>query len=88
MAEGRGLYYAPSPPPQGGGEGEIRQWCEREFTRIADSLREGRSQFVRLDVLRTEPERRFAGLVAYFAASVVGPTEGLYEFRSGAWVKL
>lgn len=66
----------------------MRQWCEREFRRIADCVHEGASHFLRLDVLTKEPERRFAGLVGYFAASVVGPTEGLYEFRSGAWVKL
>ena len=81
------LYYAPSPPPQGL-DPKLTQWLMREFDRIADNLREGRSQVVRLDVLKQAPPRFKAGLIGYFAADVVGATEGSYEYRSGAWHKL
>jgi len=84
-----GLFYAPSPPPQSGGVDELRQWCAREFDRIAQATSEGRAQFLRLDVLNEAPARVYPGMVAFFGASIVGPTEGCYEYRSsGAWFKL
>jgi hypothetical protein len=84
-----GLFYAPSPPPQSGGVDELRQWCVREFDRIASVTREGQSEAIRLDVLNANPEKRYAGLVAFFAASVVGAAEGTYEYCSdGLWHKL
>jgi hypothetical protein len=86
-----GLFYAPSPPPQTG-EGRrgdpITQWMTRELDRIADVLREGRSQGLRLDVLKTLPPRPQSGMVGYFRAGVAGAGEGLYEYRAGAWAKL
>lgn len=86
----KGLFYAPSPPPQSGGEVALRQWCEREFSRIADAIREGRSSSLRLDVLVKDTDRHWDGLVGFFAAGIptVGATEGLYEYRGGAWHKL
>jgi hypothetical protein len=86
---GKGLFYSPSPAPQSGGVDELRRWCVQEFDRIASVTQEGRSQFVRLDVLNAVPEKVYPGLVAFFSASIVGPTEGCYEYRSaGTWVKL
>jgi len=88
-AKGEGTFYAPSPPPQSGGVDELRRWMVQELDRIAVVTQEGRSQFLRLDVLNENPERRFAGLVAFFSASIVGPTEGCYEYRSNnTWNKL
>ena len=87
--ESKGLFYAPSPAPQSGGADELRRWCVQEFDRIATSIQEGRAQFLRLDVLNEQPEKRYAGLVGFFAATIVGPTEGLYEYRSdNVWHKL
>lgn len=85
----KGLFYAPAPPPQSGGADEVRRWCVQEFDRIALSLQEGRAQFLRLDVLNAQPEKRYPGQIAFFAATIVGPTEGLYEYRSNnTWNKL
>lgn len=85
---GRGLFYRPSPPPQAGGEAALRQWCEREFTRLSDALSEGRSEFLRLDPLHALPQRPFDGMVGYFMAGVAGTEAGTYEYRNGAWAKL
>jgi hypothetical protein len=89
VAKGEGTFYAPAPPPQSGGVEELRRWMVQELDRIATVTQEGRSQFLRLDVLNEEPARRFAGLVAFFGPSIVGPTEGTYEYRSDSvWHKL
>jgi hypothetical protein len=90
MVDARGNFYAPSPAPQGGSDQATRQWADRDFGRIASAIRAGRSQYLSLDVLEAVPERTFPGMVAYFAANVVGTAEGLYEFRSSpaGWNKL
>jgi hypothetical protein len=88
MADPRGLFYRPSPPPQTGDFAAIRAWCQREFDRISSVMAEGRSESLRLDVLEAVPDKPFDGLAGYFAANIVGATRGLYEYRSGAWVKL
>jgi hypothetical protein len=41
--DNKGLFYAPSPPPQGNDMVALRAWCTREFDRIASNMREGRS---------------------------------------------
>lgn len=86
----KGLYYQPSPPPQTNDPYAIRQWCEREFVRIANAIQEGRAMFLRLDELKTPLERPQQGTVAYFAANVVGPglAAGAYEYVGGTWKKL
>ena len=84
----KGLVFTPAPPPQSGGEVELRRWALEQFQRIALSLREGRSNSLRLDVNKVLPERPFSGLACYFAAGVAGAQEGLYEYRSGSWQKL
>lgn len=87
--DARGNFYKPSPPPQSGGEKELRQWCLREYERISDAIRSGRSWFLSLDVMRKAPEKPFAGMVCYFQAAVVGASEGCYEYRSDSqWHKL
>jgi hypothetical protein len=89
VAPGKGLFYAPSPAPQSG-DAAMVAWCVREFGRIADVLREGGSQSLRLDVQRAKPERPIEGMIMYFAEDVVtaGSDEGCYEYSGGAWVKL
>lgn len=82
-----GLFYAPSPQPEATLEG-TQVWCLREFQRIADVLREGGSQSLRLDVLHSLPSRPIVGMACFFAAGVAGAGEGIYEYRGGAWVKL
>ena len=86
----RGLFFQPSPPPQGTSAAELRQWCAREFGRIADVLREGAVQSLRLDVQHHLPDRVEEGMIMYFAADTVtaGAEEGSYEYSSGAWFKL
>jgi hypothetical protein len=91
MVDARGMTYMPSPPPQSGGETELRQWCVREFGRISTAVLNGRSVYLSLDAVEKKPEKPFAGAVAYFAAGVVGvgSAEGLHEYRSdAAWHKL
>lgn len=89
MVDARGLFYAPSPPPQSGGETELRQWNAREYGRIARAIQAGRSQYLSLDVLTKAPAKPFAGMVCFFAATIVGAAEGCYEYRSnGTWNKL
>lgn len=82
-----GLFYAPSPQPAASVEA-TQVWCLREFQRIADVLREGGSQGLRLDILQTPPEKLFEGMVAYFAAGIVGAAKGLYEYDGSVWKKL
>jgi hypothetical protein len=85
----KGTFYAPSPPPQSGGETALRNWADKEYGRISTAIKNGRAQFLSMDVLQEAPAKPFAGMVAYFAATIVGATEGLYEYRStGAWFKL
>ena len=90
VATGKGLFYAPSPPPQTASVAEMRRWCAREFGRIADVIREGGSQSLRLDVQHHLPERPMEGMLMYFAADVVtaGSEEGTFEYSGGAWFKL
>lgn len=82
-----GLFYAPSPQPEASLEA-TQVWCLREFERIALVLREGGSQSLRLDVLAKAPTRPIEGMLAYFAAGVVGANEGTYEYDGSAWHKL
>lgn len=91
VATGKGLFYAPSPPPQAGSSiSDMRAWCVREFGRIADVIREGGSQSLRLDVQHHLPDKPIEGMIMYFAANVVtaGSEEGSYEYSGGAWFKL
>jgi hypothetical protein len=86
----QGLFYAPSPPPQANSVAEMRRWCAREFERLADVLREGGVQSLRLDVQKFLPDKPVEGMIMYFAANVVtaGSEDGSYEYSSGAWFKL
>ena len=90
VATGKGLFYAPSPAPQGLTAAELRAWCVREFGRIADVIREGGSQSLRLDVQQHLPDKPIEGMIMFFAADVVtaGSEEGSYEYSGGAWFKL
>jgi hypothetical protein len=89
VATGKGLFYAPAPPPQTDAVADFRAWAAREFGRIADVLREGGSQSLRLDVQRKKPDKPIDGMVMYFAANVVTPgsDDGCYEYSGGAWIK-
>lgn len=86
----RGAAYAVSPPPLQGGLPELRQWCEREFQRIATAINEGRSISLRLDVLSRPPDRPQEGMIVYLAADALAPGSvlGAYEWRGAAWIKL
>lgn len=86
--EGSGLFYKPSPQPAGTGVEDIRQWCQREFDRIADVLGQGASQGLRLDTITVLPEKPQEGMLLYFAAGVAGSPRGVYEYAGGAWHKL
>jgi len=67
----------------------MRQWCQREFDRIADTLHTGRSQWAYLDVLGHTPDKPRTGMIAVFKPGVAGPMEGAYEYREGyGWTKL
>lgn len=90
MRKGEGLFYRPSEPPQTNDPYALRQWCQREFDRIADALFENRGAWVRVDILTELPARSIEGMAACFAAGVVAPgsSKGFYEYVSGAWVKL
>jgi hypothetical protein len=89
VIDAKGDFYAPSPPPQSGGEQELRQWNVREYGRISTAIRTGRSWFISLDVMRKLPAKPFAGMICYFAAGVLGTGEGCHEYRSdNAWHKL
>lgn len=88
MAPKPNLIYAPSPPPQSGGEAELRRWMVMELDKIADAMRNGRAQSLQLDVLEKALPRPQAGMVGYFKATIVGASEGSYEYRAGAWTKL
>lgn len=85
----KGLFYTPSPPPQTGDVAQ-RNWNQREFERIADAIREGSVQWLRMDVLTKKPPRPQSGLVVFFAANAVsaGSQEGCYEYSSGSWRRL
>jgi hypothetical protein len=87
---GRGLFYAPSPPPQSGDAKAVAVWCGREFERIALAMREGASEWLRFDVLTKKPVRPVDGMVAFFAANAVsgGSAMGSYEYKAGSWTKL
>ena len=84
----RGLFYQPSPPPQGESLAELRQWLVRDLQRIADTIDGGALKSLALDVMEAAPERPQQAMLMYFAAGVVGASEGTYEYRAGSWVKL
>jgi hypothetical protein len=86
----QGLFYRPSPQPSGNTIEALRQWCQREFDRIADVLAEGASQGLRLDILSGLPDKPKDGTVMFFAAGVTGSgsAEGSYEYANGSWHKL
>ena len=85
---GRGLFYEPSPPPQSGDFRALGVWCLREFERIAMNMREGRSEYLRLDTLEYAPAKPIEGMMCIFKANVVGPQDGVYQYKNGAWVRL
>jgi hypothetical protein len=85
---GKGLFYAPAPPPISGGEAALREYLVREFQRIADNLSEGRSNWLRCDALKALPARAQLGDLACFPAGVAGPNGGFYEYSGSTWVKL
>jgi hypothetical protein len=89
-ATGKGLFYAPSAPPQGDDVAEMRRWCAREFERLSDVIRDGGFQSIRLDVQKNLPDKPIEGMIMCFAANVVtaGSEDGSYEYSSGAWFKL
>jgi hypothetical protein len=86
----RGAEYAPSPAPQSGGVPALISWLSKELGRIAAAIKQGRSQFLSLDVLDTLPAKPFQGQIAFFKAGVAGADEGLYEHRisPAGWHKL
>lgn len=89
---GRGATYNMSPPPQAGGLDELRNWCVREFERIATATGEGRSRGARWDILAVLPDKPMRGDINFFAADVVAPgsLEGAYEYDidTATWRKL
>jgi hypothetical protein len=90
MSDPKGLFYKPSPPPQSNDPYAIRQWCEREFNRIADAVQEGRALWIRMDELDATPTKATPGMICYFAAGVVsvGSLAGAYEYVGSTWKKL
>lgn len=90
VKRGEGLFYKPSDPPQTNDPYAIRQWCEREFTRIADAIYENRGIWVRVDVSKEKPDKPIEGMACYFAAGVVsvGSAKGFYEWNGTTWSKL
>jgi len=88
VARGEGAQYRPSPGPQDV-DPKLLTWCQREFDRIAVAINEGRSQWVRLDVLETQPSRPVEGMICYFMAGVAGSgsLKGFYGYDGTAWAK-
>ena len=89
VARGEGAQYRPSPAPVGA-DPALTSWAQREFDRIAVSQQEGRSQWLRLDVLEGIPNRPIEGMVCYFAGGVVsvGSAKGFWGYDGTAWAKL
>lgn len=84
--DARGLIYQPSAVPQA--DKELRGYVERELQRISDALKQGRVQWMTLDVQSALPEQPVQAMVMYFRAGVAGATEGAYEYRGSSWQKL
>jgi hypothetical protein len=89
VERGEGAQYRPSPAPQGA-DAALTQWAQREFDRIGVSQTEGRSQWLRIDVLEVIPNRPIEGMVCYFAGGVVsvGSAKGFYGYNGTAWTQL
>ena len=89
VERGEGAQYRPSPGPQGS-DAALTAWCQREFDRIAVSLNEGRSQWMRLDLLDVKPDRPVEGMICFFAGGAVsvGSAKGFYGFNGTAWTQL
>lgn len=83
------MRYMPSPQPAGGLE-QVRVWCQREFERISQAMKEGASESLRLDLLQKLPAKPYDGLVCYLAGGVVtgGSAKGLWLYNDGTWTKL
>lgn len=74
--------------PQHPGEGITVEWLFSELQRISSEM--GRPNELQFSVLTIEPTRPQDGLVVYADGTAWNPGSGrgLYERRSGAWVKL
>jgi hypothetical protein len=88
--KGQGAEYVPSAPPQTGDVKDLRDWMQNELRNIADTLTEGRSRWLRLDVLPAAPTRPVEGMICKFAANAVsaGSLKGVWEYDGAAWNKL
>jgi hypothetical protein len=79
------MSYVPETPPVD--VNQIPEYLERELRRIQD-------EFVKIhdmEILHSEPARLYDGMVRYADGtdwSPGGSGRGLYQYVSGAWVKL
>ena len=89
VPRGEGAQYRPSPGPQGS-DAALTTWCQREFDRIAVTMNEGRSQWLRLDILESKPNRPIEGMICYFLGGVVsvGSAKGFYGYNGSGWTQL
>lgn len=88
--KGQGAEYLPSNPPQTGDVTALKSWIVGELAAIADAISEGRSRWLRLDVLSVAPSRPIGGMICYFTADAVtaGSLAGVYEYDGSTWNKL
>jgi hypothetical protein len=66
----------------------LRDWAVREFQNIATAISEGRSMWLRLDVLQAAPDRPVKGMICYFEAGAVGVGSpmGVHSFDGTTWI--
>lgn len=78
------MSYEPTHP----GEGITIDWLFAELQRIAGDM--DKPRLLEFEVLTIEPARPQEGTLAYADGTAWNPGagRGLYEYRSGAWVKL
>lgn len=84
--------YTPKPFTHSGtedGNVSLVQWIQGELEEIARSLNSG-VQTRQFNPINSEPEKLTDGMVVYADGTDFNPGSGrgLYERKSGAWVKL
>lgn len=78
------MSYDPTHP----GESITIEWLTSELQRIAGDM--DKPKFLEFEVLTAEPARPQEGAVAFADGTSWNPGagRGLYEYNTGAWVKL
>ncbi len=81
------MSYEPQLPPTTI-DPNIAQYIYDELRRIADAYNSGQFDMIQLSVLGQEVPKPREGNIVHYAAGVVNPQEGLYNFEGGQWKKL